>query len=343
LNQSGQVDKPSVKAFAQVLATQCRLDDLLGAEALVTLTRAQAHVATMLADQARGPHAHDLRLVAAEWIQSDGWLHASTGRFTTALPLLDDAEDAAQELGASTLVAQARNFRGYIYRQRGDAPGLVRHFLNAYTTVGAHPAQLVGDAIQAAHGHALLGERDQARMLLDEASVLAESAATMAPPRTAYWLTPTCHHLNLGLAHLGLGEKDVAADRLRTGLDGLPVDQRDADWTTEYRQALSEARRQGGEGKERAVKCGNCKNLVGVLCRCLPGWLSADPRVREAVQQQDLGTIIRLLRSRPQLSQEEPASITGLGQPTISRLESGRIRWSERGLGDACRPVHAVA
>ena len=243
VNQAGRVDASSVNAFARILAAHRRLDDVVGAQALVELTRAQARTATMLADQARGPHAHALRLVAAEWVQFDGWLHASTGRFKTALPLLDQAEAAAQELNAPTLLAQARNFRAYIHRRRGDVPGLVLHFRAAYTTAGAHPAQRVGDAIQAAHGHALLGERDQARRLLEEASALAETAEGMAPPRTAYWLTPTFQHLSLGLAHLGLGEKDVAADRLRTGLDGLPPDQQNADWTKEYRQALSQARR----------------------------------------------------------------------------------------------------
>lgn len=243
MNQSGHVDASSVNALAQMLATHRRLDDLMGAEALVELTRPQARTAVVLADRARGPHARALRLVAAEWVQFDGWLHASTGRFATALPLLDKAEAAARELDANTLVAQARNFRAYIHRRRGDVPGLVRHFMNAHTTAGAHPSQQVGDAIQAAHGHALLGERDQARRLLEEASVLAETTVGMTPPRTAYWLTPTFHQLSLGLAHLGLSEKDVAVDRLRAGLYALPADQQNADWTREYRQALSEARR----------------------------------------------------------------------------------------------------
>lgn len=73
------------------------------------------------------------------------------------------------------------------------------------------------------------------------------------------------------------------------------------------------------------MRCGNCGNLVGVLCRCLPAWLGTDPQVRQAVDRQDLRTIIRLLRSRTRLHQGELASITGLPQPTISRLESGRI------------------
>lgn len=74
------------------------------------------------------------------------------------------------------------------------------------------------------------------------------------------------------------------------------------------------------------MKCGNCGNLVGVLCRCLPRWLGTAPGVREAVDRQDLRMIIRLLRSRTTLRQGELADIIGLPQSTISRLESGRIR-----------------
>lgn len=48
--------------------------------------------------------------------------------------------------------------------------------------------------------------------------------------------------MNIGFVHLELGDHATAADLLATGLDGLPADQRHADWTTEYRDALRAAR-----------------------------------------------------------------------------------------------------
>jgi hypothetical protein len=59
---------------------------------------------------------------------------------------------------------------------------------------------------------------------------------------TTYWLTPTFHGLNIGLTRLALGEYSDAAEHLQAGFDGLPDSQQEAEWTTEYRRALDEAR-----------------------------------------------------------------------------------------------------
>jgi len=44
--------------------------------------------------------------------------------------------------------------------------------------------------------------------------------------------------MSLGLAYLALGDRTTSVDNLRAGLEGLPADQRDAEWTQEYRDAL---------------------------------------------------------------------------------------------------------
>lgn len=118
----------------------------------------------------------------------------------------------------------------------------MRWFLTEFQTPGAHIAQRVGAAAQAAQGYGMLGERDEALRLLDTAGDLIDQAAREEPPATAYWLTPTFHHLNIGLAHLALADYAAAADHLVTRLDGLPEDQQSAEWTGEYRAALESAR-----------------------------------------------------------------------------------------------------
>lgn len=243
LDRPERVDGAAVSVLGSMLAAQRRLDDHVGAQAVLPSARSHAAIMTMVADQARGPRSAQLRLLAAEWVQFEGWLLASTGRLDHAVPVLERAAALAQELNDGPLLAQSRNFLAYIARRRADAPQIVSGFLRAFHTHGAHPAQRVGDAIQAAHGHALLGQRNQARFLLDEAAQMAEQARSLPPPPTAYWLTDTFHQMNLGLAHGGLGQADVAADLLSSGLQGLPADQRGADWTKEYRQALEMARR----------------------------------------------------------------------------------------------------
>jgi tetratricopeptide (TPR) repeat protein len=156
--------------------------------------------------------------------------------------LLEEAEELADEAEDGTLAAQALNFRGYLARQQGRPRAMIRGFLTAYHTPGAHVAQRIGDAIQAAQGYAKIGERDAALRLLDTADGMIDEAGRDEPPATAYWLTPTFHRLNSGLAHLALGDHPAAVDHLRTGLDNLPEDQQGAEWTNEYRDGLDQAK-----------------------------------------------------------------------------------------------------
>jgi tetratricopeptide (TPR) repeat protein len=182
---------------------------------------------------ARGPHRDTLARVVAEYVQFAGWLHASARNDAEAIVRLNDAVELADEVESGTLTAQALNFRAYVARQQGRPRAYARWFEAAYRTPGAHAAQRMGDAAQAAHGYAELGQRDTARRLLDEAAGLADAAADQ-PPGTAYWLTPNFQRFSLGLAHVGLKEYRDAADHFRAALAGLPPQQQNADWTVEY-------------------------------------------------------------------------------------------------------------
>ncbi|REE98365.1 transcriptional regulator with XRE-family HTH domain [Thermomonospora umbrina] len=232
-----RTDPTVVESLAAILAAQRRLDDVVGPAAILAATAAQAETVTRLLRESRGRVREALAPVAGEWVQFHGWLHAEMGSVAPAVRLLTDAEELADDAGDGTLAAQAANFKGYLARRQGRPRAIVRHFLTAYNTPGAHPAQRLGDAIQAAQGYALLGEAVTARRLLDEASALADEAARALPPDTAYWLTPDFHHLNFGLALSALGEHVAAAERLTIGLESLPPDQQGAEWTMEYRDA----------------------------------------------------------------------------------------------------------
>ncbi|MFW5420521.1 helix-turn-helix domain-containing protein [Nocardiopsis sp. CNT-189] len=242
LDAPSRLDQATVTALADVLAAQRRLDDVMPAVAMLPATTAQWKQVKRLAGEARGPHAGALHRVAAEWVQFIGWLHAEARNDPQALTWLSEAEARADDVGDGALAAQAANFKGYLARQQERPHAVVRWFLAAYHTPGATLLQRVGDAVQAAHGYALLGERDAARRLLDEATALTDRAATSEPPGTAYWLSPTFSRMGIGLALLALAEYADAAENLRTGLDGLPADQRGAEWAREYRDALECAR-----------------------------------------------------------------------------------------------------
>lgn len=237
-----RVDAGTVDALARVLAAQRHLDDVLDPHLLFASTLAQAETVTGMVRHARGPHRDALTAVASQYAQFAGWLYAETRQAREAMRWLADAEELADEAGDGTLAAQACNFRGYLARHTGRPQAVVRWFLAEYHTPGAHPGQRVGAAAQAAHGYAQLGQRDEALRLLDAAGQLLDTASREAPPATAYWLTPTHHSLNLGLAHLALGDHAAAADHLERGLGGLPEDQAGALWTREYQDALDQAR-----------------------------------------------------------------------------------------------------
>ncbi|MCA1190417.1 MULTISPECIES: helix-turn-helix transcriptional regulator [unclassified Saccharopolyspora] len=241
LDRPHTLDGGTVTALAGVLAAQRRLDDVLGPVPLIAPTLAHARLVTGLVRQAAGPHRPALAAVAAEWVQFAGWLYAEDRQDREALRWLSEAEQAADEIGDGVLAAQAANFRGYIARQQQNWRGVARWFLTEHHTPGASVHQRIGAAAQAAHGASRLGDRDGARRLLDTAAELLEESGQRPAPGTAYWLTPTFHRLNLGMATLDMGLHDVAADHLGSGLDGLPEDQRHAAWTGEYRSAHARA------------------------------------------------------------------------------------------------------
>ncbi|MEV6445979.1 helix-turn-helix transcriptional regulator [Amycolatopsis sp. NPDC051716] len=238
----GRIDEAAITALADSLAAQRRLDDVLGPAPLIPASLAQTEMVTDLLKEVNGPLRQQLASVASEHVQFAGWLHAEARRDVQAVRLLEQAEELADEAEDGTLAAQALNFRGYLARQQGRPRAMIRGFLTAYHTPGAHIAQRIGDAIQAAQGYAKIGVRDEALRLLDTADGMIDEAGRDAPPATAYWLTPTFHRLNSGLAHLALGDNDVAVDHLHTGLDNLPEDQQGAEWTNEYRDGLDQAR-----------------------------------------------------------------------------------------------------
>jgi len=93
--------------------------------------------------------------------------------------------------------------------------------------------------LQTAQAYADLDDKKEAQRLLAKASELATTAGE--PPASVYWYTEPFFRLNIGLAQLGVGQYRDAADSLRSGIEDIPEDQRDAEWMNEYRQALAYA------------------------------------------------------------------------------------------------------
>jgi transcriptional regulator with XRE-family HTH domain len=242
MRKPARLDRHAVGALTEVLSAQRRLDDAIAARTLLPASVPQWRTVSQLARNARGPAADELHAVAAEWTQYVGWLQAEARQDGAAVRTLNQAAREAAALGSGPLLAQARNFLGYVQRQRSDPRGTARGFELAYRTPGAARLQRIGDAAQAAQGYALMGDPVTARQLLGEAQDLILHAGGDEPPETAYWLSVEFSHLNVGLAYLALQDYSEAEAHLQTGLASLPPYQQDAEWTAEYRRALMQAR-----------------------------------------------------------------------------------------------------
>ncbi|MBC2876861.1 MULTISPECIES: helix-turn-helix domain-containing protein [Streptomyces] len=236
-----RLDAGTVDALAGVLAAYRRLDDSVEPKSVIPATMTQVKEVTRILRGARGPYRDRLAEVVSEWVQFGGWMLAQVRKDDQAVGLLNDALELADEIGNGTLAAQALNFKGYIARQQNRPQGIARWFSAAANTPGAHPAQRIGDYLQAAAGMASLGERDAALRLVEDAEKLTDKAASLPPPDTAYWLTPAFNRLNMGLCTLELGRYSEATDHLRSGLAGLPEELRDAPWSWEHKDALRRA------------------------------------------------------------------------------------------------------
>jgi len=237
-----RLDTAVLDALAVVLAGQRRLEDALGAAALLVPVAAQLDTLTTMLKDAGGPHRRGLGRIVAEWTVYAGWLNAALRRDGQAIRLFGDGEELADEFGDGTLAAIATSFRGYVARQQGRPRGVVRASMAALATPGGHPVQATFDRLQAAQGYAALGEADRARRLLDEAA--GRAADDIEPPPPVYWYSRPFFDLNIGVAWLGIGDCSDAAALLAEGLDGIPPDQAGAEWLGEYRDALATAREQ---------------------------------------------------------------------------------------------------
>lgn len=236
-----RIDARAVDALAAALAAHRRADD--DADPVMLLPAVSAGLAQVqrLAAEARGPHAHALRVVAAEWTQFTGWLHAQARHDTDAVRLLTDSADQAVQLGVPNLACQAWGFRGYLERQRGVPARITRAFRTAADVPGASRLHRADATLNAVHGLGLMRERRQALDLLGQANDMTTAVGTDEVDPASYWLTPTWLRIPMGMAYLGLDRASDAAENLRVGLEALPAGWQKAEWAAEYRDALARA------------------------------------------------------------------------------------------------------
>lgn len=232
-----RLDVPAIEALARTLTSQRRVEDAVGPAVVIQPVTTQLEAVTKILREASGPHRDDLARVVAEWTTYAGWLHIAVRKDDEALALLKRAEELADDAGDGVCASTATSFRGYLSLLQGRPKSAIRATASSLATHGAHETQRTMDMLQMAQSHAGLGDAEKARRFLEIASDMAASAGE--PPPAVYWYTEPFFRLNIGMAQIGIGDYRNAVESLRSGIEDMPDDQRDADWMNEYRQALA--------------------------------------------------------------------------------------------------------
>ncbi|WP_428963921.1 helix-turn-helix domain-containing protein [Micromonospora fluostatini] len=243
-----RTDAATVRALAALLAAHRRLEDSLGAAALLPAVRSQLDLVTALTVEATGALRPGLLDVAAQWAQFGGWLHAADGRSALAAHWYAAASDWGTEAGNADMIATVLSMRGHLAWSARRVGPLI-DLSAAARRQPASPGVRAIAAQQQARGYALAGRATATVGLLNHAADLLD-AARADPGREPDWIyfhCPAYLTMQTGLAYRLLGRNGSAVDRLRAGLDGLPPEAVGAAWTGPYLLHLAAALTEVGE------------------------------------------------------------------------------------------------
>ncbi|WP_051581275.1 helix-turn-helix transcriptional regulator [Pseudonocardia acaciae] len=241
-SRPGAVDRTCLDTLAGTLAHWRRLDDSLGAEAVLPSVMTTLALVEHIVRDARGGIRPAVLDVGAQWLQFAGWLSTTTKRHDKARAVQDRMLEWAMELGSPDLVASALSTKGHHAWTLGAYGPMVGLSEAARRDRRASPAILATAAQQQARGHSLLGQADAAERLLDRADDLAVAAAQrpdLLPP-WLYFHSTDLLVLQRGLAYKYLAENGVpgyrrkAVETLNAGLNGLDRRTRASEWISWY-------------------------------------------------------------------------------------------------------------
>lgn len=239
---NGLVGADTVTTLTARLGEYRELEDEVGAAAV--LPTATAHLATVvdLLRQAYGPHRIGLVCVGAQWAQWTGWLHLAQGRIPAGTALLDRALEWASEVGDQDLTSTVLSFKGYAAEIAGQPGPLIGLTEAAMRDERVYVGQRAYDQYQLARGYTMVGDAREARDALAAGRDLAAEAVENGHERPPwhYYRTRAFFALEAGLVRRMLGDREQAAELLAAGLDSLPAEQCEAEWTAPYRRALAE-------------------------------------------------------------------------------------------------------
>ncbi|MCX4665906.1 helix-turn-helix domain-containing protein [Streptomyces sp. NBC_01381] len=251
VDSSHRVDEATLDWLDRLLAEHRRAEDLIGSRPLVDVMRQQLRTVVELYAGARGPLADRVVRLAAEHAQFLAWMAQDQDDTAAALAWYDRSHEWALEAGDANMAATTLNMKAHMAWSKGRATRCVRLAEASRWSAPGTSLGVQGMATQmAARGHALQGEDDSARRLLDEAQGLMSRAAEYPEdePVWMYFYDETWFTLQRGMASLHLRDWHGAVDQLTVGLSVLPDEyRRDKTW---FRACLAHALAAAGESAQ---------------------------------------------------------------------------------------------
>jgi transcriptional regulator with XRE-family HTH domain len=254
VNDSRRVDAATLDWLDRLLAEHRRAEDVIGSRPLVGVMRQQLDTVVDLYAGARGALADRVVRLASEHAQFLAWMAQDQDDTAAALAWYDRSHEWALEAGDADMAATTLNMKAHMAWSKGRATRCVKLAESSRWSAPGTSLGVQGMAAQmAARGHALAGEADAARRLLDEAQALVTQASERPEdePVWMYFYDETWFTLQHGMAEIHLRDWDAAVDHLTVGLDALPDDyRRDKTW---YRACLAHAFAGAGESAQAAA------------------------------------------------------------------------------------------
>ncbi|GGM11140.1 hypothetical protein GCM10012279_31470 [Micromonospora yangpuensis] len=244
-----RTDPATVDALAALLASHRRLDDVLGAAAVMPAVQANLDLVSRMVSEAHDEMRIQLIGQAAQWAQFAGWLGIATGDHVWSRHWLNQALEWAVESGHDALLGTVLSFRADLAGQSGDVGALLGVTRAALGRSGMSPGQIAYDHYQLARAYVLVGDRQAAvstAVAADDRAIAALEYQGEMPPWD-YYRDRAFFDLESGTTRAVLGEHQRAVELLTAGLAGLDADSASADWTGTYVCQLAAAQLAIGE------------------------------------------------------------------------------------------------
>jgi hypothetical protein len=247
-----RIDQAAVDSLADVLASQIRADNALGAAVMLPPVHAQLTVVENLVKQTSGPIRAALVNVAQQWAQRAAYQHRQIGDAGGDRGRLAQTLEWATEIGDRTMTATVLLNRGESALLAGETGTVISLAQAVQRDKAAAVGPRAHGADLEARGHALAGDSAAVDRCLGQAAELATGLEGHDDKHPwLYWMSRADMQCKRGIS-LGFLASDpryygLAVAELEAGYAALPADQRSTPWGAEYPAYLAVAHQRAGD------------------------------------------------------------------------------------------------